>query len=92
MNQAELISAVAGATGTTKSGVTLVLSGLADVITTALRDKDEVTLPQLGKLVLKPRAARKGRNPITGAVVDIAAKNAVGFKAAKVLRDAMNYS
>jgi len=51
--------------------------------------KDTFTLPGLGKLVLKNRAARVGRNPKTGESIQIPAKRVVKFRIAKAAKDAI---
>ena len=89
MNKQEMINAVAENTGETKATVTKVLESMADVATTILGAGEEVTLHGLGKLKTKQSAARTGRNPATGAEIDIPAKTAVKFTAAKALKDAV---
>jgi DNA-binding protein HU-beta len=51
--------------------------------------KDTFTLPGIGKLVLKNRAARQGRNPKTGETIQIPAKRVVKFRVAKAAKDAI---
>jgi DNA-binding protein HU-beta len=51
--------------------------------------KDTFTLPGIGKLVLKNRAARMGRNPKTGEAIQIPAKRVVKFRVAKAAKDAI---
>ena len=51
--------------------------------------KDTFTIPGLGKLVLVDRAARVGRNPATGATIQIAAKRVLKFRIAKAAKDAI---
>jgi len=51
--------------------------------------KDTFTLPGIGKLVLKNRAARIGRNPKTGEQIQIKAKKVVKFRVAKSAKDAI---
>ena len=51
--------------------------------------KDEFTLPGIGKLVLVDRKARIGRNPSTGAEIQIPAKRALKFRVAKAAKDAI---
>lgn len=89
MNKAELISAVADRSKTAKGHVEAVIDSLGLVTREALAKGDEVTLPGLGKLTVKERAARTGRNPSTGAEIQIPAKKALHFSSAKVLKDAL---
>lgn len=51
--------------------------------------KNSFTIPGIGKLVLVHRKARKGRNPATGEVIDIPAKNVVKFRISKLAKDAI---
>ena len=51
--------------------------------------KNTFTLPGLGKLKLRNRAARVGRNPATGATINIPAKRVVKFTVAKAAKDAI---
>jgi len=92
MNQAQLIDAIAADpqnTGTSKTAIKFVLDAQARIAHDALAKGDEVTLIGLGKLTVKERSARTGRNPRTGEAVDIAAKKAPHFSAFKVLKDAL---
>lgn len=89
MNKQELINAVAEHSDMSKNTVSKVLDGLAEVATATLQAGEEVTLHGLGKLKTKESAARTGRNPATGEEMDIPAKTAVKFTAAKALKDAV---
>jgi len=89
MNQAELISNIAANSGQPKKVVESVLKCTGEEAQAALKNGDEVTLPGLGKLSVNKRAARTGRNPATGAEIDIPAKNVPKFSAAKSLKDAV---
>ena len=51
--------------------------------------KNTFTLPGIGKLVLQNRKARVGRNPATGATIQIPAKKVVKFRVAKAAKDAI---
>ncbi|MEI6986374.1 MAG: HU family DNA-binding protein [Rhodospirillaceae bacterium] len=90
MNQANLVEAVAEASGLTKGDATRVVHELFQKITGALSQGDEVRVPGFGTFAVAERAAREGRNPRTGEVVQIAASKAPKFKPAKQLRDAVN--
>lgn len=89
MNQSELIAKVAAISGETKKATEAVLKATGDVIAATLAEGGDVTLPGLGKLYVKDRAARAGKNPKTGEAIQIAASKAPGFKAAKALKDAI---
>ena len=88
MNQADFIQAVAEFSGTSKAKVEEILKTAAGLLQQSMKSKDEVTLPGIGKFSVAARAARPGRNPRTGAILDIPAKNVPHFSAAKALKDA----
>jgi DNA-binding protein HU-beta len=90
MNKAELIEAIADAADLTKADAGKALDGLVDAITAALKAGDTVSLVGFGSFQVKERAARQGRNPQTGATIDIAAAKIPSFKAGKALKDAVN--
>ena len=85
MTQAELIKQLAGETGLTLDATKRVLGGLSRII----QKNDGVDVPGIGKFGIKVSAARTGRNPSTGASVEIPAKRKVSFKPCKTLRDAV---
>ncbi len=89
MNQQELIRAVSDESGHSKKDVEHILKTLGDIVSAEVGD-DEITLPGIGKLKPKTRAARTGRNPATGEEVQIPEKVTVAFKPAKPLIDALN--
>ena len=90
MKKVELVEAVAEAAGLTKADATRAIDATFTVITDALVKGDKVPLVGFGTFSLSKRAAREGRNPKTGATVQIAARNAVSFKAGSALKDAVN--
>ena len=90
MNKAELIDAVAQSSGLSKSDAAGAVDAMLDTITSSLKAGNQVTLIGFGTFAVKHRAARKGRNPQTGATIDIAAANVPSFKAGKALKDAVN--
>lgn len=90
MNKSELIDAVAENAGLTKTDASRALDAFIDGITEALTRGEQVTLVGFGTFTVKERAARTGRNPQTGATIQIAASKAPSFKAGKALKDAVN--
>ena len=75
--------------GPTKEQTNAILRAGLSAITAALQSGEEVTLNGFGKFSRTKRGARTGRNPQTGAPVDIAASTSVKFKASKTLKDAV---
>ncbi len=91
MTQAELIDALAAKLGKTKADVTDTLAALGAVVSGELKnDGGVIVLPQLGRLKSATRPARKGRNPRTGATIEIAAKRTVSFVASESLSKAIS--
>ena len=90
MNKAELISAISAKTGSSKKAAELSLNAMVDVISGELKKKGKVQLVGFGTFETRKRAARKGRNPQTGAEIKIAASTVPVFKAGKALKDQVN--
>ncbi len=64
------------------------VSILEEIASLAYREaRNSFTLPGIGKLVLVDRKARIGRNPATGAQIQIPAKTVVKFRVAKVAKE-----
>ncbi len=90
MNKAELIDAMADASGLSKADAKRALDGFCDATTAALKKGDRVALVGFGSFSVSKRSARKGRNPQTGKEIKIAAKNVVKFKAGADLSGKVN--
>lgn len=90
MNKTELVKIVAEKSSLTQSDVNKAFDAILETITESLKNKEEVNLPGFGKFKVSKRAARKGRNPQTGAEIDIAAATVPSFSAGKTLKDAVN--
>lgn len=90
MNKSELIEAVAASADIPKAAAGRAVDAVVESITNALKSGDQVVLVGFGTFAVKERAARTGRNPQTGAPIEIAAAKIPGFKAGKALKDAVN--
>ena len=90
MNKTELIDKIAESADISKASAARALDAALDSITTSLRQSDPVVLVGFGTFTVKDRAARTGRNPQTGAAIEIKAARVPGFKAGKALKDALN--
>lgn len=86
----QLINDIAEAIDTPKSTVRAALEQLSEIVSDALENGDEITLPGIGKLKVTERPARTGRNPQTGKTLQIAAKKIIKYIPAKALNDAIN--
>ena len=89
MNKSELVEEMANASGVSKASAEKALNGMLDAITSALSKGDKVTLVGFGTFSVAKRAARQGRNPQTGKVIKIAARNVARFKPGSKLADAV---
>jgi DNA-binding protein HU-beta len=89
MNKASIVDMVHQKLGGTKVQAEDVVNGIFDSIVSTLKSGGEVSIAGFGSFVVKKQAARTARNPRTGEAVQVAAKNAPKFKAAKALKDAL---
>ncbi|MDP2236389.1 MAG: HU family DNA-binding protein [Bacteroidales bacterium] len=80
MNKAELIDAMASEANLTKVEAKKALDAFIGATSSALKEGDKVTLVGFGTFSVSGRSERKGRNPQTGAEINIAAKKVVKFK------------
>ena len=90
MNKSELIDAMAADAGISKAAAKAALDSLTGSVTKTLKGGGKVSLVGWGTWSVSNRAARAGRNPQTGATIQIAAKNVVKFKAGAGLSDSVN--
>jgi|TARA_Y100000385_G_C13003273_1_gene598235 DNA-binding protein HU-beta len=90
MNKAQLIDSMADNAGLSKADAKRALDGFIAATTDALKKDDRISLVGFGSFSISKRSARKGRNPKTGAVIQIAAKNSVRFKAGAELSSKVN--
>jgi DNA-binding protein HU-beta len=90
MNKAQLVDAVAEASGLTKKDSAKAVEAVLASISAALGKKEEVTFVGFGRFKLSNRAARDGRNPKTGEKIKIAARTIVRFTSSKELQATVN--
>ncbi len=90
MNKAELTDAVAEATDLTKTEAARAVDAVLSTITGTLAKGEQVGVVGFGTFLVRDRAARVGRNPQTGAEIQIAAAKVPAFKPGKALKDAVN--
>ncbi len=87
LSKSQIAAAIADKNSLTKKQATEILESITEL---AYKNaKNSFTLPGLGKLVLVNRKARVGRNPATGASINIPAKKVVKFRVAKAAKDAI---
>ncbi|HEX9608603.1 MAG TPA: HU family DNA-binding protein [Candidatus Paceibacterota bacterium] len=89
MNKADLAEKVHGVLGGTKADAERAVDTMVDGIVSGLKGGDEVSIAGLGIFSTKMRPARQGRNPRTGATIQIQAMRVPKFRPAKALKDAV---
>jgi DNA-binding protein HU-beta len=90
MNKGDIVDAIANGAGLTKADSGRALDALITAVEKALKKGDTVSIIGFGTFSVRKRAARKGRNPRTGAEIKIKASKTPAFKAGKALKDAIN--
>ncbi|PJA41431.1 DNA-binding protein [candidate division WWE3 bacterium CG_4_9_14_3_um_filter_34_6] len=89
MTKSDLVDELATELDAPKAQVRRMVDALVETVTSTLVRGEKVQVSGLGTFEVRKRAAREGRNPQTGAKITIGARNAVGFKAAKPLKEAV---
>jgi DNA-binding protein HU-beta len=90
MNKQELIDVVSTSSSLSKADATRALDATLDHISKVLSKGEAVILIGFGTFDVAQRAARAGRNPQTGATIQIPAAKAVRFKPGKALKEQVN--
>ena len=90
MNNTELAEALAADHGLTKADARKYVDGVFSAIAGAAAKGEEVSLNGFGKFKVKDQPAREGRNPSTGAAIQIAASKKLTFTPAKAVKDQLN--
>ncbi|WP_203332773.1 HU family DNA-binding protein [Planococcus beigongshangi] len=89
MNKTELVNSVAEAAELSRKDAAKAVDAAFEAIQGALTKGEKVQLIGFGNFEVRERAARKGRNPQTGAEIEIAASKVPAFKPGKALKDAV---
>ena len=88
--KADIVSSVIEQTGLSKKDANDAVDAFVATVREALSNGDSIGLIGFGTFEVRTRAARQGRNPQTGAPLDIPEKNVPAFKPGKQLRDAVS--
>ena len=91
MNKSDLVDAVAGKADMSKAEAGRAVDAVLGSVGDALGGGDSVSLVGFGTFSVRHRAARMGRNPQTGATMQIAASKVPVFKAGKGLKDKVKF-
>lgn len=90
MNNSDLVEKIAAANSLSKPDAKALIDAVLAAITDAAVAGEEISLNGFGKFKVKDSPAREGRNPSTGAAIQIAASKKIGFTPAKALKDRLN--
>ena len=90
MNKTELIAAVAEKAELSRKDAEKALKAFTDVVSEELVKGEKIQLVGFGTFEVSERAAREGRNPKSGEVMNIPASKTPKFKAGKALKDMVN--
>ncbi len=85
----DVVEKIAMAIGSTKADAERAMEAVIGTITECLKRGEEVSVAGLGIFEAKTRAGRTGRNPRTGATIQIASMRVPKFRASKTLKDAI---
>ena len=88
-NKMNLVDVMAQTIGCTKADAERAIEAVIEYIGATLRKGEEVSVAGLGIFEAKTRAGRTGRNPRTGAMIQINAMKVPKFRASKTLKDAV---
>lgn len=86
MTKKDLVDLVARKASLTNKAARESVQAMLDGVRDALKRGEKVVLTGFGTFSVRSRAARKGRNPRTGEVINIAARKTPGFTAGKALK------
>jgi DNA-binding protein HU-beta len=90
MNNTDLAEKIAGDNGLSKADARKLVDAVFAAIADAAAAGEEIALNAFGKFKVKDTPAREGRNPSTGATIQIAAAKKLGFTPAKAIKDKLN--
>jgi DNA-binding protein HU-beta len=89
MNKSQLIDVMAAKAGLTKADAKKALDAFIEATGEALKSGDRIALIGFGSFSITKRSARTGRNPQTGAEINIPAKSIIKFKPGSELADSI---
>ena len=90
MTKAELVEEVARTAQITKKHAELIVNTVFESIVNSLKDGDKIELRGFGSFRIRQRGPRIGRNPKTGARVEVPSKRIPYFKPGKELKELLN--
>ncbi len=89
MTKAELVAQLAAKAGISKVAAEKAVNAFLSSVQEVLKKDGKLTLTGFGTFSVESRKARKGRNPRTGAQINIPASKVVKFRVGKTLKDSV---
>jgi integration host factor subunit alpha len=90
MTKTDLIEKISLMTAFTKKESSEIVERVFDVVKTTLEAGENIKIAGFGNFEVKEKAARRGRNPQTGEVIEIAPRKVLTFKPSQVLKKSIN--
>jgi len=90
MNKKDIIEAIHAKVGFSKRDTAAIIDKTLELLKSALAEGDSVMISSFGKLSVREKKARKGRNPKTGETIMLPARKVVTFKVSRVLKERIN--
>jgi len=92
MTKQEIVTTVYEKLGFSKRESSDLVEQFFKIVKQSLAQGENVKISGLGNFVVKEKQARRGRNPQTGEVIEIAPRKVLNFKLSQVLKDEINYN
>jgi integration host factor subunit alpha len=90
MTKADIVEKVCIATYLTKKEAAVVVESVFDLVKSTLEAGENIKIAGFGNFEVKEKAARRGRNPQTGEVIEITPRRVLTFKPSQVLKKSLN--
>jgi integration host factor subunit alpha len=90
MTKIEIIQNVHEKLGFPKKNSAEIVESVFDIIKDSLARGEKIKISGFGNFIVKEKKSRRGRNPQTGAEIEISSRRVLTFKSSQVLRKALN--
>jgi integration host factor subunit alpha len=90
MTKADIVEKVYSATDLTKKDATEIVESVFALVKSTLETGEKIKISGFGNFEVKEKAARRGRNPLTGESIEITARRILTFKPSSILKKSLN--
>jgi len=90
MTKVDIVDKIHITTGLSKKDSAAMMESVFTIMKESLEAGETIKISGFGSFEIKPKEARRGRNPQTGEAITIAARKVLTFKPSSVLRDVIN--